>query len=63
MAETTDKRINNNDIDSLKSSFELDMIAMFNALQEEFFVLLEKAVKENWTSEVLITEVENLMEG
>lgn len=46
---------------SLIASFQLDLIALFSAIQSDVVKLLEKAVEENKSPEAFIQEVRDLI--
>ena len=49
-------------VDSLKAPIELDLIALFNELQEDVALLLDKALEEGWSPDVFISRVEGLFD-
>lgn len=46
-------------VDNLKSSFELDLIAFYNVLQDKVNEMLNKGLEEGWTPDRIIEEIDN----
>ena len=59
--EIKDKRIIQHDVDVVSGSFELDLIAFFELLQEETEKMVMQAEREGWPEDKLINEVSSLV--
>lgn len=57
------QRITSTAFDELADPMALDMIAAFSLAEEDTYKLLDKAVKEGWSSDTLITEINKLFSG
>lgn len=53
--------INSEEFDRLSAPLSLDMTALFSVMKDDVFSLIDKAEKEGWTTEKLITEVRDLI--
>ena len=49
-------------VDRLKAPFELDLIAFYNALEEETMMLVSKMVRAGNTGDEIIGAVEDLLD-
>lgn len=56
-----DRSLTRKEVDRAKSSFELDLIAYFNMLQEEVFGALDSGIEEGQTPDQIISAVGELL--
>jgi len=61
MAERVNNNITSNQFDNLSSSFALDLVAMFNLLQEDVNKIIMQAQKNNLTPEQMLEKIEELI--
>lgn len=62
MAERVADNLTQKEYSRQAAPFALDLIALFQLMQEDALVLVRKARRENWTPERLIREITNLLE-
>ena len=60
MTEISVGKITADDFDDLAAPYVLDLIAVFSQLKEDVLNELNRAVKENWTPDTLIKNIEEL---
>ena len=53
--------ITTDQFDGLSDNLVLDLVAVFNSLEQECFELVDRAEKEGWTPEQLQSEFEKLI--
>jgi hypothetical protein len=53
-------KITADEIEDLASPYVLDLIAVFSQLKEDVMLLLDQSMKEGWTADVLIKNIEEL---
>lgn len=53
--------INSEEFGEMSAPLAMDMTALFNIIKDDVFSLFDKAEKEGWTTEKLITEVRDLI--
>lgn len=56
-----DDKISETEFYDLIDGFTLDMIAVFRLIEDDTMALLDRAIKEGWTPEKLVSEVEKLI--
>lgn len=59
--EIKSRNLTQKEFDRFNSTFELDLAAYFNEMQDQVQKLLDQAVKEGWTDTKLLEEVEKLI--
>ena len=57
-----DKKLTQQEVSQMMSSLKLDLIAFSKLLEEASFLIINKGVKEKWTPEKMIKEIEKLLE-
>lgn len=61
MADTVGVKTTVKEFDNLAAPFSKDMEALFNIIQDDVDRLVRKGIREGWTPEELIREVEKLI--
>lgn len=61
MDKIKDIHFSDNDVDTLSSSFELDLLSWYKQVEEAAIDLVGKAEKEGWTPEELMAEIDKLL--
>lgn len=51
-----------NEVYEMSQDYVLDLIAYFNIAKEQVIKLLDKAIKNSWTTEKFFLELQNLFE-
>lgn len=53
--------VTSNDVQNKQTVFERDLFAYFNEMKEDQIKLLNQRVREGWTPERVLTELESLI--
>lgn len=61
MYEPVGLTIKSKEFNEVSSPLVLDLVSLFNLLKDDMMNLIDKAEKENWTPDELITSVEELI--
>lgn len=54
-------KLSSNEFQQMKDGYVMDLIALFNCLEDDVNKLVVKAEKEGWTPDVLIKKIEELI--
>ena len=61
MPTSIDLSLTQNQFEEMSEELSGDLTAFFNLLQDDILGMLDRSVKENWTPEKLMKEIEDLI--